>query len=54
MSSEKKAPSAVQTLAAQAGVSIATVYNYAKRLGRLPTVEELKTGVKIGRPTKYK
>ena len=52
--SENKAPSAVKALAAEAGVSTATVYNYAKRLGRLPTVEELKAGVKIGRPTKYK
>lgn len=51
--SENKAPSAVRSLATEAGVSVATVYNYAKRLGRLPTVEELKKGVKIGRPTKY-
>lgn len=49
-----KAPAEVRALAAEAGVSVATVYNYAKRLGRLPTAEELKAGVKIGRPRKYK
>lgn len=48
-----KAPTAVKVLATEAGVSVATVYNYANRLGRLPTVEELKAGVKIGRPRKY-
>lgn len=56
MTQDKKstAPTAVKELAAKANVSVATVYNYAKRLGRLPTVEELLNGRKRGRPTKYK
>ena len=39
-------------LAKEAGVSVATVYKHAKRLGRLPTLEELKN-TKTGRPRKY-
>ena len=50
---KSSAPTAVKELAAAANVSVATVYNYAKRLGRLPTVDELKNGRKKGRPTKY-
>lgn len=42
-----------QELAKWAGLSNQTVYNYAKRLGRLPTYAELMNGRKIGRPTKY-
>lgn len=40
-------------LAEAAGVSVTTVYNYAKRLGRLPTHTELVNGRKNGRPLKY-
>ena len=40
-------------LAEAAGVSVTTVYNYAKRLGRLPTHAELMNGRKNGRPLKY-
>lgn len=40
-------------IAEKSGKSIATIYNYAKRLGRLPTVEEAKRGLPIGRPPKY-
>lgn len=39
-------------IAREAGVSIATVYNHAKKLGRLPTVAEIKAS-KPGRPKKY-
>lgn len=39
-------------LASAAGVSLATVYNLAKRLGRLPTVAELKAPRRPG-PKKY-
>lgn len=42
-------------IAKQSGLSVATIYNYAKRLGRLPTVEEaLKMRKKAGAPKKYK
>lgn len=43
----------IQHLMQQSGYSRATVYRYAQRLKRLPTVEELKKGVKKGRPSKY-
>ena len=46
-------PASPSALAQAAGVSVATVYKYAKRLGRLPTIEELCAGVKNGRPKKY-
>lgn len=39
-------------IAKAAGVSVATVYNRAKELGRFPTVEEARTR-KSGRPRKY-
>ena len=44
-------------IAEKSGKSVATIYNYAKRLGRLPTLDEAKKGVsngKRGRPLKYK
>lgn len=44
----------VKEIAEKSGKSTATIYNYAKRLGRLPTVEEAKKGVPMGRPPKYK
>lgn len=44
----------VKELAEKSGKSINTVYYYAKKLGRLPTVEELKDPKKkTGRPRKY-
>ena len=43
----------VAELAKITGKSKATVYKYAKRLGRLPTVEELTAPPKMGRPPKY-
>ena len=53
MTKFEKSPLPVKELAAAANVSVSTVYSYAKRLGRLPTVEELKAGRKNGRPSKY-
>ena len=44
----------VRALAERVGVSVATVYNRAKKLGRLPTEEELRVAAKRGRPAKYK
>lgn len=41
-------------IAEKSGKTVTTIYNYAKKLGRLPTVEEAKKGVPIGRPPKYK
>lgn len=41
-------------IAEKSGKSIATIYSYARKLGRLPTVEEAKKGAPIGRPPKYK
>lgn len=52
---EKRAPNeekSVQSLAEKSGKSVPAVYNLARKLGRLPTVEELKNQ-KIGRPKKY-
>lgn len=51
-SSPSLSPSAI---AAEAGVSVATIYNYAKTLGRLPTIEEVKNWPrkKSGRKPKY-
>lgn len=44
----------VQELAKEANVTEARVYQIAKKLGRLPTVEELKERKgKRGRPKKY-
>lgn len=42
-------------IASQAGVSVATIYNYAKTLGRLPTIEEARNWPrkKSGRKPKY-
>ncbi len=40
-------------LAKEAGVSVATIYNRAKELGRFPTVEEAQAK-KTGRKSKYK
>ncbi|MCD8371814.1 MAG: helix-turn-helix domain-containing protein [Clostridia bacterium] len=40
-------------LAEAAGVSVSTVYNRAKELGRLPTLEELQKRKSTGRPRKY-
>lgn len=47
----------VKELAEKSGKSPATIYNYAKKLGRLPTLREAIDGVytgKRGRPVKYK
>lgn len=44
----------VKELVELGGKSETIVYRLAKRLGRLPTVEELKTERKPGRPKKYK
>ena len=45
----------VQELAEKANVTEARVYQIAKRLGRLPTVEEIESRKgKRGRPKKYK
>lgn len=49
----KKRTEIVRELAASTGVCVATVYNYAKRLGRLPTADEIKKGRRLGRPPKY-
>lgn len=43
-----------QEIAKASGKSVTTIYNYAKKLGRLPTVEEAKKGFPMGRPPKYK
>lgn len=42
-------------IASEAGVSVATIYNYAKALGRLPTIEEARNWPrkKSGRKPKY-
>lgn len=49
-------PMTVSELADEAGVSVPTVYYHARKLGRLPTVEELhstRPGRPAGRPSKY-
>lgn len=53
---DKKKRSAVEELAEKAGVSTALIYYYAKKAGRLPTLEELKgrAHTSPGRPPKYK
>lgn len=44
----------VQTLMQQSGKSKATIYNLAKKLGRLPTLAEITAqSKKRGRPRKY-
>lgn len=43
----------IQEVAEQTGKTTATIYRLAKKLGRIPTVEEVKN-VKMGRPSKYK
>lgn len=53
MATSRKGSKEAVALAQASGVSVTTVYNYAKKLGRLPTVEELKAGKKNGRPKKY-
>lgn len=42
-------------IAKRSGVSVATVYNIAKKLGRMPTIDEVKNRQlkKGGRPRKY-
>lgn len=50
MEEEKKYT--VEELAALTNRSKAVIYRLAKRLGRLPTLEEI-TSRKTGRPTKY-
>lgn len=47
-----KASSPAEKLAEEAGVSRTVVYRLAKKLGRLPTLDELKNR-KNGRPRKY-
>lgn len=44
----------VKDLVIASGKSMTIVYRLAKRLGRLPTVEELKANRPAGRPKKYK
>jgi predicted transcriptional regulator len=43
----------VQELMKKTGRSKATIYNIAKKLGRLPTVEEILNQPPVGRPRKY-
>lgn len=44
----------VKQIAEKAGVKVARVYYIKDRLGRLPTVEEVKNyRAKAGRPPKY-
>lgn len=43
----------VEELAKATGKSKVTIYKVARRLGRLPTVEEVLNR-KVGRPRKYK
>ena len=43
----------IEEIAQVSGKSINTIYHHAKRLGRTPTLEELKNAKK-GRPRKYK
>ena len=43
----------IAELAAASGKSKTAVYNLAKKLGRLPTLEEVQS-VKRGAPVKYK
>lgn len=52
LNTEKKSMT-VAELARLSGKATATVYKYAKRLGRLPTLEELAAPPKMGRPRKY-
>lgn len=54
MGNEKRIPTpqSAADIAKKAGVSLATVYNRAKKLRRLPTVEEAKMR-ESGRPRKY-
>lgn len=43
----------IKELAEETGKNKASIYHLAKKLGRTPTVEEIKN-VKMGRPSKYK
>ena len=43
----------IKELAEATGKSVNTIYYHARKLDRLPTVEEIKA-VKMGRPRKYK
>lgn len=52
---EKEVKMTVQELAKETNVTEARVYQIAKQLGRLPTVEEIESRKgKRGRPKKYK
>ena len=44
--------SAVKELAQLSGKSQTSIYDLCRKLGRLPTLEEVKA-VKVGRPAKY-
>ena len=53
MAEEKKnTPNSVQEFVKLTGRCKASIYNLAKKLGRLPTVEEVQAQHK-GRPKKY-
>ena len=43
----------LERLKTESGKSIRTIYYWCQKLGRVPTVEELKA-IKQGRPQKYK
>lgn len=45
--------SKVKELSIKSGFSQVTIYKLAKKLGRLPTLEEIKAPRKCGRPAKY-
>jgi hypothetical protein len=42
----------IKELAKESGKCEKSIYNLAKKLGRTPTLEEIKN-IKIGRPKKY-
>ena len=43
----------VKTLMKYSGLSRARIYEMAKKIGRLPTREEIDNRPKVGRPKKY-
>ena len=49
----EKPLSPIEELIKKTGRSKTTIYRYAQKLGRLPTVEELNKQKKSGRPRKY-
>lgn len=49
----KKELSKIEELALKSGKSRPTIYYHAKKLGRLPTLEELQNAKRTGRPRKY-